>query len=87
MADHVVARAPLPDAIRRGVLRVLPDRSGFSVLLDPDAGNVPCPLCGNVMLLGILAQQIAPRPPAVSSWSYSCWACAPLPRLAGGVTS
>ena len=66
----------IPPEIRRGVLEVLPDHSGFVVMLDP-TDNLACPACQHVMAFGLLVQEIAPEAPAANAgtWSYRCFGC------------
>lgn len=76
MAESLVARsAPIPDALRRGILASLRDHSGFLVVVG-QADTVACPVCGEAHALFELVQHIDPDG---AIWSYQCLTC---PRAA-----
>jgi hypothetical protein len=73
MAEVVVPRSgPIPAALLRSHLVVLPDRSGFLSFLDPHDA-LACPACGRAMAFALLVQQVGPGPAA--PWSYRCLTC------------
>lgn len=63
----------LPAALIAAPRVMLPDRSGYLVMLPFEGSAVECPCCADGRALGLaILRQAMPA----GTWSYSCLACA-----------